>query len=81
MLNALHLLREKEELSPSCPSYKDTTSRWRVLKGIRRKGKSKAIDGMLKIGDEGGDGLEVSQDDLTRALTALNNFIHEHREF
>lgn len=78
-MSALQTLREKEDISPSCPSFKETRSRWRVLKAFRL-GKSR-IDGKLKVGDEGGDGLEVSQESLTQALTALNNFIHEHREF
>lgn len=41
------------------------------------------MDGMIKIGDdrETGDGIEVSQENLVSALTALNNFIYEHREF
>lgn len=79
ILHALQLLREKEEISPSCPAFNTTRSRWRVLKGFR--GAKSRMDGMIKIGDEGGDGLEISQESLTSALTALNNFIHEHREF
>jgi hypothetical protein len=80
MLNALNLLHEKEEISPSCPSMKTPTSRsrWRVLKGVR-PGKSRT-DGLVKIGDDQGDGLDVSQESLTQALTALNNFIHERKE-
>jgi len=78
MLEALLLLREKEDLSPSCPAFNSSRGRWRVLKG--RPGKSR-IDGMVKIGDENGDGLEISQENLTAALTALNNWIYEHREF
>ncbi|KAF2681280.1 hypothetical protein K458DRAFT_309795 [Lentithecium fluviatile CBS 122367] len=78
ILNALNLLREKEEISPSCPAMSTTRSRWRVLRGIR-PGKSR-MDGMVKIGDDNGGGLEISQESLTQALTALNNFIHEHKE-
>ncbi|KAF2003922.1 hypothetical protein P154DRAFT_427978 [Amniculicola lignicola CBS 123094] len=78
VLNALQLLREKEEISPSCPSFSTTRSRWRIIKAWRL-GKSR-MDGLVKIGDDGGDGLEVSQEELTQALTALNNFIHEHKE-
>lgn len=44
-----------------------------------RHGKSR-MDGLVKIGDDHGDGLEVNQENLVQALTALNNFIHEHRE-
>jgi hypothetical protein len=79
ILEALHTLREREELSPSCPSFSMTKNRWRILKGFR-PGKMRS-DGMVKIGDEAGGGLEVSHESLTQALTALNNFIHEHREF
>ena len=80
MLNALNLLHEKEVISPSCPSMKapTTRSRWRVLKGFR-PGKSR-MDGLVKIGDDQGDGLDISQESLTHALTALNNFIHERKE-
>lgn len=56
-----------------------TKSRWRILKSWRA-GKTR-MDGMIKVGDDGGDGLDVEQESLTQALTALNNFIHEHREF
>jgi hypothetical protein len=79
MLNALNLLRQKEEISPSCPAMNTTKSRWRVLKGFRA-GKLRT-DGLVKIGDDHGDGLDISQESLTEALTALNNFIHERREF
>ncbi|ORY19829.1 hypothetical protein BCR34DRAFT_471330 [Clohesyomyces aquaticus] len=79
ILNALQVLREKEELSPSCPSFSTTKSRWRVLRSWR-PGKSR-MDGLIKVGDEAGDGLEISQETLIEALTALNNFIHEHKEY
>lgn len=39
------------------------------------------MDGLIKVGDDGGDGLEVNQEGLIQALTALNNFIHEHTEY
>lgn len=84
IVNALQVLREKEELSPSCPAFNTTASkkRWRILSAWR-PGKSRRVermDGRVKIGDECGDGLEVNQQSLVEALTALNNFIHEHRE-
>jgi hypothetical protein len=37
-------------------------------------------DGLVKVGDDRGDGLEVSRESLVQALTALNNFIHERKE-
>ncbi|KAF2192507.1 hypothetical protein K469DRAFT_717048 [Zopfia rhizophila CBS 207.26] len=77
ILNALRVLRDKEEISPSCPSFNTTRSRWRILKA-RRKSR---MEGPIKVGDEGGDGIEVNQEDLVEALTALNNFIHEHKEY
>lgn len=81
MLEELNKLREKEQWSPSCPSFQQSRNRWRVLRGSRA-GKSR-MDGLIKIGDdrETGDGLEVSQENLVSALTALNNFIYEHHEF
>ena len=39
------------------------------------------MDGLVKVGDDGGDGLDVEREQLIRALTALNNFIHERKEF
>ncbi|KAF1958771.1 hypothetical protein CC80DRAFT_19554 [Byssothecium circinans] len=80
ILNALLLLREKEAISDSCPMLSTTRSRWRVLKSYR-PGKMRNSEGIVKIGNEDGDGVDISQEQLTRALTALNNFIHEHREF
>lgn len=81
MLEELSKLREKEQWSPSCPSFSQSKNKWRILRGSRA-GKSR-MDGMIKIGDdrETGDGIEVSQENLVSALTALNNFIYEHREF
>lgn len=81
MLEALQLLHEKEDVSPSCPTFSANANRtrWRVLRGSR-PGKSR-MDGLVKVGDEGGGGLEVSQESLNLALTALNNWIYEHREF
>lgn len=55
-----------------------TKSRWRIIRAIKLN-KSR-IDGLVKIGDDCGDGLEVNQENLVQALTALNNFIHENRE-
>ncbi|KAF2787832.1 hypothetical protein K505DRAFT_329403 [Melanomma pulvis-pyrius CBS 109.77] len=78
ILNSLLVLREKEPVSPSCPSFNTTKSRWRIIRAIKLN-KSR-IDGMVKIGDDCGDGLEVNQESLVQALTALNNFIHENRE-
>ncbi|KAF2643490.1 hypothetical protein P280DRAFT_488522 [Massarina eburnea CBS 473.64] len=80
ILSALTLLREKEAISDSCPMLSSTKTRWRVLKGFR-PGRNRSTDGMVKIGNEDGDGLDISQEELHSALTALNNFIHEHREF
>ncbi|KAF2738353.1 hypothetical protein EJ04DRAFT_50692 [Polyplosphaeria fusca] len=79
IVNALHVLREKEELSPSCPAFNTSKKRWRMIHAWR-PGKAK-MDGRVKIGgDLGGDGLEVNQQSIIEALTALNNFIHEHNE-
>lgn len=74
------MLHDKEEVSPSCPPFNVNSSRkrWRVLQGCR-PGKSR-MDGLIKIGDEDGDGLEISQERLKLALAALNNWIHEHKE-
>ncbi|CAI6335692.1 unnamed protein product [Periconia digitata] len=80
ILNALMLLGEKEAISDSCPAPNTTKSRWRVLRGSR-PGRKNNPDGMLKIGNEDGGGLEISQEQLNAALMALNNFIHEHRDF
>lgn len=79
ILEGLNLLRKKEALSPSCPNTIKSRSRWPVLHGCR-PGKSRR-DGIVKVGDDHGDGLEISQQSLTDALTALNNFIHERKEF
>jgi hypothetical protein len=79
ILNALQVLREKEELSPSCPSFSMSKSRWRVLRSWR-PGKSR-MDGLIRVGDDAGDGLEIDQETLVGALTALNNFIYEHKEY
>jgi hypothetical protein len=35
---------------------------------------------MMKVGDEYGGGLSVSQERLIEAMKALNNFIHECKE-
>jgi len=56
-----------------------TKSRWNILRAVKRN-KSRT-DGLIKIGEEdNGDGIEVEQEAIVQALTALNNFIHEHRE-
>jgi hypothetical protein len=34
----------------------------------------------VRVGEEAGDGMEVNKDEVTEALTALNNFIHSHKE-
>ncbi|KAF2868009.1 hypothetical protein BDV95DRAFT_167628 [Massariosphaeria phaeospora] len=78
VLNALHILHEKEDISPSCPSITKSKSQWRVLK-TWRPDRSRA-DGKLRIGDADGDGLLVSRESLEQALTALNNFIYHCRE-
>lgn len=79
VLNALRTLHEKEEVSPTCPPYTSTKTRWRILKSWR-PGKTR-MDGMVKIGDDGGDGIDVEQENIVQAITALNNFIHERKEF
>ena len=38
------------------------------------------MDGIVKVGDDGGGGLEVDQQSLIQAITALNNFIDELKE-
>ncbi|KAF2270843.1 hypothetical protein CC78DRAFT_527835 [Lojkania enalia] len=80
ILNALQVLREKEELSPSCPKVDSSRKRWRILQGWR-PGKKSRMDGRIKVGDDGGDGLDISQEELIQAITALNNFIHEHTDY
>ncbi|KAF2109290.1 hypothetical protein BDV96DRAFT_502922 [Lophiotrema nucula] len=78
IVHALQTLRQKEDISPSCPNLNTMKKRWRILQSWR-PGKSR-MDGRVKIGDDGGDGLEMNQEQLMEALTALNNFIHEHKE-
>ncbi|KAF2021971.1 hypothetical protein BU24DRAFT_33717 [Aaosphaeria arxii CBS 175.79] len=79
VINALRVLREKEDVSPSCPSFNTSKTRWRVLKSWR-PGKLR-MDGLVKVGDDRGDGLDIAQQDFIEAITALNNFIHERKEF
>jgi hypothetical protein len=55
-------------------------SRWRVLKEVGGPRRKSRTDGLVRIGDEQGGGLEISQESLTQALTALNNFIHERKD-
>lgn len=39
------------------------------------------MNGLVKIGEDlEGDGIEVDQESLIEAITALNNFIHERNE-
>ena len=80
IVNALTLLREKEGISTSCPPLNSSANkaRWRVLH-TWRPGKSRP-DGMMKVGDDCGGGLTVSQERLVEAMKALNNFIHECKE-
>jgi hypothetical protein len=39
------------------------------------------MDGPVRIGDDGGGGIDVDRQSLISAITALNNFIHERKEF
>jgi hypothetical protein len=39
------------------------------------------MDGLVRVGDDGDHGLEVDRQGLIEAITALNNFIHECKEF
>ncbi|KAF2279542.1 uncharacterized protein EI97DRAFT_448259 [Westerdykella ornata] len=79
VLNALQVLREKEDIAPSCPAFNTTRSRWRILR-TWRPGKMK-MDGRIKVGGDGGDGIDIDRQSLIEAITALNNFIHERKEF
>lgn len=81
VLNALTVLRESKELSPSCPSINSTKSRWRIAKAWR-PGRSR-MDGLVKVGTDSmsGNGIEVNQEALKEALLAVNNFMHEREEY
>lgn len=78
VLNALQILREKEDLSPDCPPFNTKRSRWHIVKTWRHR--RPRMDGMVKVGDDCGDGIDVPQQGLIEAIMALNNFIHERRE-
>jgi hypothetical protein len=39
------------------------------------------MDGLVRVGDDNGDGIDVDRQSLIEAITALNNFIHERKEF
>lgn len=73
----LRVLREQDELSPTCPTFSMTKNKWRVLKTWRP---SRKAEGYARVGEDVGDGLEVKQEEMIEVLTALNNFIHEHKE-
>ncbi|KAL6702685.1 hypothetical protein ACN47E_001232 [Coniothyrium glycines] len=79
VLSALTVLRESIQIADSCPPFKQTRRRWSVTKSWNPRRPS---TGRVKIGyDEmSNDGLEIDQDTLKEALTALNNFIHEQAD-
>lgn len=79
VLNALTVLRESIEIADSCPPFKQTRRRWSVTKSWNPR---RPTTGRVKIGydDMSQDGLEVDQETLKEALTALNNFIHEQAD-
>lgn len=35
----------------------------------------------VQVGENRGGGVEVKQEEMIEVLTALNNFIHEHKEW
>lgn len=39
------------------------------------------LEGPVRVGDDGGGGIDVERQSLIQAITALNNFIHERKEF
>ncbi|KAF2501341.1 hypothetical protein BU16DRAFT_522317 [Lophium mytilinum] len=77
----LRALKEDDEVPTSSwtQSSQSTTNKnkWRVLKTWRN---SRRAEGFARVGEEGGDGIEVNKDEVIEALTALNNFIHDHKE-
>ena len=76
VLNALTVLRERKEISSSCPSINSTKSRWRIAKGWR-PGRSR-VDGLVKVGNDGmsADGIEVDQEVLKQALSTFMKMLH-----
>jgi hypothetical protein len=77
IFNALLVLRERLGIDPECPTIKSTRSKWRVLRTWRQSRKS---NGMVRVGEEYKDGVDVNQEKLLEVLLALNSFIYEHRE-
>lgn len=79
VLNALTKLRESVEIAESCPPFKQTRRRWSITKSWNPR---RPTTGRVKIGYDqmSQDGIEVDQDTLKEALTALNNFIHEQAD-
>lgn len=79
VLNALTVLRESIEIAESCPPFKQTRRRWSITRSWNPR---RPTTGRVKIGYDqmSQDGLEVDQDTLKEALTALNNFIHEQAD-
>jgi len=79
VLNALTRLRESVEIAESCPPFKQTRRRRSITKSWNPK---RPRTGRVRIGyDEmSQDGLDLDQETLKEALTALNNFIHEQAD-
>lgn len=77
IFNALLVLRERLGIDPACPTIKSTRSKWRVLRTWRQ---SKKNYGMVRVGEEYRDGVDVNQEKLLEVLLALNSFIYAHRE-
>jgi hypothetical protein len=74
------VLRNSEEISPSCPPFNMTKGKWKILNAWRG-GKRRKSDAPVRVGDDcGDDGLEIDREQIVQAITALNNFIHERRE-
>ncbi|KAF2201089.1 hypothetical protein GQ43DRAFT_359624, partial [Delitschia confertaspora ATCC 74209] len=77
VFNALQVLHARKGISPSSPSIKSTRSKWRILRTWRQSRK----EGLVRIGEEYKDGLEVNQEKMMQVLAALNSFIYECQEF
>jgi hypothetical protein len=77
IFNALLVLHDRRGVEPACPTIKATRSKWRVLQSSRQ---SKKKNGLVRVGEEYRDGLDVQHDKLLEVLMALNSFIYEHRD-
>lgn len=77
ILGALRVLKEQDEILPSCPKFSSTKSKWRVLETWHP---FRMTEGYVQVGEDREGDVEVKQEEMIEVLTALNNFIHEHKE-